>query len=386
MRAWQYLDARQGLVELLAQVAGHMKLHNDTVHLSMAYIDRFRARVQVQGTRLKLAALAALAVAAKFADIPKDEEGYCLDPSFSHILVVLGNPRGITTRHLAAYERRLLEVLRWQLLAATPSSFACAYRARGIFCEDDTAGPLLDTPPTCEDQENAWQYTKFFCDLATLHGLSCTHGTSVAAAAAVAAARNVVGIQPAWPEQLAHRLGHTQGAQVDVCARAILRLYHAEHAPPSTSAPEAASTGEQQTLGSGCARVDSDEDASTSDAPICDNEDLPAQAVMRPVRIASGEDVVSFSVHAQVNNGDSVAASSPTLAPYASADSDSRRQDYSPTIVEDSLSYSCCDRVVELSRPWQLRGKRRRDENGADRGQHVRHCRHSSTSSSCAHT
>ncbi len=232
----QYLEVRRDLVEYVAQVAERLQLHNETVHLAMAYVDRFRSRVHVQGARLLLSGVAALVVAAKFLNTSCDGTCNELIPfKFSHVLAALGNPAGITTRVLVAYERRVLDVLHWQLLTVTPSSFACAYHAKGIFTVDDTAGLLRTTLPTPEDQRQVWQYAKYFCEMVTLHGLSCTFGISVSAAASVAAARTVVGIHPPWPEILAHRLGHAH-TQVEGCASAIIDLHRNEDAPQALDA------------------------------------------------------------------------------------------------------------------------------------------------------
>ena len=235
------MDERPELVRNVALAAERLQFGNDIVHLAITYVDRFRAIEPVQGHVLQVVALVALVVAAKFQRKSKtDEEGYFVDLTFSYVLDKFDNPAGVTRRHLATIERRLLNVLQWRLLMATPSSFASAYRARGIFCLEDTAGPLLDTPPTLEEHQRVWEFTTFFCNLATLHGLSCTQGISVAAGAAVAGARYIVGIHPAWPEHLALWLclpGDTQ--RVVMCTVAMLDLYHTEYEPGREGEQEA---------------------------------------------------------------------------------------------------------------------------------------------------
>ena len=278
----QYLDVRRDLVEYVAQVAGRLQLRNETVHLAMVYVDRFRSRVHVQGARLLLSGVAALVVAAKFLD--NSFEGKCdgLIPfKCSHVLAALGNPAGITTRVLVAYERRVLDALHWQLLTVTPSSFVCAYHVKGIFTVDDTAGCLCTTSPTPEDQRQVWHYTKYFCELVTLHGLSCTFGISVSAAASVAAARTIVGIHPPWPESLAHRLGHAH-TQVEGCASAIVDLYRTEHAPQALDA--ASGEGHFETAGS-----NTDKYAKHGSEPASDLDTSPDTAT------------VGASLQAQIN-------------------------------------------------------------------------------------
>ena len=266
----QYVNVRRDLVDFVAHVAGRLHLHDDLVHLAMAYIDRFRSRVQEQGAHLLLSAVVALIIAAKFLDAPRDHDGFSLMLSWRHVLAVLGNPRGVTTRHLAAKERQVLDVLRWELFAATPSSFARAYLAKGIFSDDETVGPSR-TKPTDQDRRSVWQYTKFFCDVANLHGLPCTFGVSVVAAASVSAARTIVGIDPAWPDSLACRLGHTH-TSVEACARVILDLYRTEHGPEALDAASGQEYG----------RDAPDEEAN-------DTVDLPLYTAMPPA-VASASD------------------------------------------------------------------------------------------------
>ena len=224
----QYLRVRPQLVDTVAQIAGLLGLSNDVVHLALAYLDRLHARTPRAGARL-LAALACMVVAAKFSEVSQDDEGQGTLPSYHHVLAALGNPVGITTRHLVAWERRVLEVLEWRLSSATTSCFAHAYRAKGVFCADDTAGPERDGPPTPDEQARVCDHITFFCELATLQGITCAHGASVSAAAAVCAARVINDIHPSWPPSLARRLGKTY-AHIDACTRTFLHLFRTQYA------------------------------------------------------------------------------------------------------------------------------------------------------------
>ena len=130
---------------------------------------------------------------------------------------------------LVAYEGFVLRVLDWQLHASSPSSFADAYHAKGLFSDDDTTGSKHNVPPSPQAQGRVFEHARFFCNLATLHGMSCTFGDSVSAASSVAAARAVNSIHPVWPEQLAQRLGHAFG-QIHGCTQALLRIYSTAYA------------------------------------------------------------------------------------------------------------------------------------------------------------
>ena len=218
----QYLKVRPQLVETVAQVAGLLGLSNDVVHLALTYLDRFNAKMPLAGARLR-AALACLVVAAKFWEVSQDDHGQGTLPSYSHVLAAVGNPVGITNKHLIAWERRVLEVLDWQLMAATTSCFVHAYCAKGIFCPEDTAGPKR-RGLTRDEQSRVCDLVTFLCELATLRGITCAHGASASAAAAVCAARIINGIHPHWPPLLAQRLGKTR-AQIDACTQTLLDLF-----------------------------------------------------------------------------------------------------------------------------------------------------------------
>ena len=231
-------------MDTVAQVAGRLGLSNDVVHLALAYLDRLNA--STPRPRL-LAALACMMVAAKLSEVSQDDEGQGTLPSYHHVLAALGNPVGISTKHLVAWERRVLEVLDWRLTSATTSCFVDAYRAKGIFCADDAAGPERDGPPSPDEQARVCDHITFFCELATLQGITCAHGASVSAAAAVCASRVINGICPPWPPALAQRLGKTH-ACIDACTQTFLHLFRTQYPdmamdsdalPPSAAADPA---------------------------------------------------------------------------------------------------------------------------------------------------
>jgi hypothetical protein len=222
----KYLKVRPQLVETVAQVAGLLGLSNDVVHLALTYLDRFNAKMPLAGARL-LAALACLVVAAKFLEVSQDDNGQGTLPSYSHVVAAVGNPVGIANEHLIAWERRVLEVLDWQLIAATTSCFVHAYCAKGIFCPEDTAGPKR-RGITRDEQGRVCDSVTFLCELATLRGITCAHGASESAAAAVCAARIIYGIHPHWPPLLAQRLGKTR-AQIDACTQTLLHHFRTQH-------------------------------------------------------------------------------------------------------------------------------------------------------------
>ena len=155
---------------MLACVAGILHLESTTVHCAMVYMDRHQAStLETRGTRVALTALACLVIATKFGETCRDIDGVPVCPSTSHFVTALqevcGNSTavtGLTPRHLAAYELRALDVLRWRLRAATPITYARAYLHKGILCAGDgtDGAPLLP-----QEQQQACKYAEFLCDV-----------------------------------------------------------------------------------------------------------------------------------------------------------------------------------------------------------------------------
>lgn len=222
---WQYLEVRTELVKFVAHIADRLEIANDTVQQCMAYLDRIGSHIhQSHGLKsLVVSAAACLLLATKFMDTAQGENGHSNVPSLSHLLAAMGSHPGITKKIMAAYETKILGLLGWRLLAATPFAFAHAYHAKGLFCQVDKT--LYETSPSALDEQRVYNHVRFFCELGTLHGMSCTLGVSVCAASAVAAARTASGIEPAWPQELALRLGHPL-SKIKVCQETMLNEWH----------------------------------------------------------------------------------------------------------------------------------------------------------------
>ena len=90
-------------MEYVAEVAGFLGLHDDTVHYAMAYADRFRERVQAEGSQMLLAAVACLVVAAKFVEKGLDDDGFCMTPSYSGVVQALVSPPGLLLLAVACF-------------------------------------------------------------------------------------------------------------------------------------------------------------------------------------------------------------------------------------------------------------------------------------------
>ena len=207
---------------------------------------------------------------------------------------------------LAAYERFVLQVLDWRLCAAPPSSFADAFCAKGPWTDEDTIGPEHDVGPTPEDQQRVFENAKFFCNMATLHGLSCTYGDSVSAASSIAAARAVNSIHPVWPQQLGQRLGHDY-EEIKLCLQALLRIHSAVNAP---EVPDAVPALAEEELHDCVGSVLQAQLNTTDPVPCLDVDAAASSLSVTPTTTAGGDvdKLVPSSAHESPTNIDLVAS------------------------------------------------------------------------------
>jgi hypothetical protein len=201
---------------MIVEVADKFRFSYKVVHMAAVYFDRLHGTTPQPKA---LASLACMIVAAKYLETSSHDASKL--PTYNNVLAALGNPLNISTKHLVAWERRVLEVLNWRLSSATTLCFLDAYWAKGLFCAQDVAGPDRDRPPLPDEQTNVCKLIAFFCEFATLHGITYWNGASLTSAAAIGAARYTYGIFPTWPAVLAHRTGHTQ-ATILSCMQTLL--------------------------------------------------------------------------------------------------------------------------------------------------------------------
>lgn len=362
------MKARRSVVKLLARVAEILHLESETVHRAMVYTDRHQASVvETRGIRVAVTALACLVIATKFGETCQDRDGLPLCPPMSYYVNALqevcghSTTAGLTPRHLAAYELRALDVLRWRLRVATPITYARAFRHKGIFCASDAtdSAPLLP-----EEEEQAWKYVQFFCDLATQCAMSIQYGVAVSACASVAAARRLVGIEAPWPLELEQRFGNAR-RNIEPCVQAMLLTFRQDFPEQALQLP--------------AGRLD----AIDMQTPDCDGavEAADGHDVAHEVTVdlaasvarssSSKAMLVGASLHGHVNAFsrsvrntvapapanemlvDGVAASPPTpLEPPES----------SPTNVDSSFEFSRAATAGSAARLWLRERKRARDK------------------------
>lgn len=203
----QDLKLRHDIVNYVAYLADMHQLHNMTVHVAVAYLDRVRARANIPKRMIPLLAATCLLISAKFEEAPM------FVPTLSGMVASMDNP-SITTQHLADSELEVLKLLDWRLCVATRLHFIQAFRTKGLVSSCDIVASLA---PTEDEQAYIWKLVVFFCNIMTLLPEFVHYGTELSAAAAIAAARKVSGVYPVWPDELAERFGHSEAIIAACC-------------------------------------------------------------------------------------------------------------------------------------------------------------------------
>eukprot|EP00062_Callorhinchus_milii_P015910 gi/632966642/ref/XP_007899531.1/ PREDICTED: cyclin-A2-like [Callorhinchus milii] len=105
------------LVDWLVEVGEEYKLHNETLHLAVNYVDRFLSSMSVQRGKLQLVGTAAMFLASKFEEIYPPEVGefvYITDDTY-------------TINQVLKMETLVLKVLSFDLAAPTIIQFLMHY-------------------------------------------------------------------------------------------------------------------------------------------------------------------------------------------------------------------------------------------------------------------
>ena len=187
----------------MAYLADMHQLHNMTVHVAVAYLDRARARAKIPKRMIPLLAATCLLISAKFEETPMHV------PTLSGLVASMDNP-SVTVQHLADSELELLKLLDWRLSVATRLHFIQAFRVKGLFSSFELA-------PTADEQAYIWKLVVFFCNIMAQLPKFVHYGTEMSAAAAIAAARKVSGVCPVWPDELAVRFGYSEASIAECC-------------------------------------------------------------------------------------------------------------------------------------------------------------------------
>ncbi|XP_066159276.1 G2/mitotic-specific cyclin-A-like [Euwallacea fornicatus] len=176
---WQ---SRAVLVDWLAGVAEVYKLCNETLHLSVNYIDRFLSHVAVVKGKFQLVGAAAMLLAGKMEDVyPIDikEWAYLTGDTF-------------TPRQIAKMEQMIVKILRFRMQPPTTSAFV------QHLCQEYR----LD--------QKTMHLAMYISELVLLEGQDyLQHLPSKLAAASIALARHTLSQSKPWPRKFKEHCGYS---------------------------------------------------------------------------------------------------------------------------------------------------------------------------------
>ena len=178
------------LVDWLVEVALEYRLCSDTLHLTVALLDRFLSAAPVGRDQLQLAGIACMWAAAKY------EEIYA--PSARDFCFITDNT--YSPEQLVAMEASILAALKFRLTLPTAKAFLRRYLQASAA------------------DERLHFLAGFLCELALMDEAALRLRPSDVAAASVFLARAMLGLAP-WDATLAHYAGRGAG---DVAAAAAL--------------------------------------------------------------------------------------------------------------------------------------------------------------------
>ncbi|XP_018568143.1 G2/mitotic-specific cyclin-A-like [Anoplophora glabripennis] len=173
---------RSILVDWLVSVSDEYKFCDQTVHLSVNYVDRFLSQISVTRSKFQLVGAAAMMLASKMEEyqaIDAQEWSYLTGDTF-------------TARQVLKMEQLILRVLRFKMQPPTTYGFI-----QHLYAE------YAMDPKTIH-------LAMYICELALLEGEDyLDHFPSKLAAASIALARHTLSKQKPWPEKLQNASGYT---------------------------------------------------------------------------------------------------------------------------------------------------------------------------------
>jgi cyclin A len=187
---------RSVLIDWLVEVAQEYKLKEQTLYLTINYIDRFLSFMSVQRSKLQLVGAACMLVAAKFEEIypPEVKEFvYITDDTY-------------TAKQVLKMEHLILKTLSFDLSVPTCRDFITRYLV------------AADAPP-----ESRQQYlSEYLCELTVIDfELSVKYTPSMLAAASILVANIMLSI-PTWSRQMEHytefKIDELCQCAKDICA------------------------------------------------------------------------------------------------------------------------------------------------------------------------
>jgi cyclin A len=163
------------LVDWLVEVALEYRLCSDTLHLTIALLDRFLSKVPISRDQLQLAGIACMWAASKY------EEIYA--PTAREFCFITDNT--YSPEQLVAMEALVLRGLSFRLTLPTAKAFLRRYLQASAA------------------DERLHFLASFLCEVALMDEASMRHAPSAVAAASVFLSRAMLGQAP-WDATLAH--------------------------------------------------------------------------------------------------------------------------------------------------------------------------------------
>jgi len=185
------------LVDWLVEVHSSLKLHEETLHLTVNVVDRHLDATPVPRKQFQLVGMTALLLASKFEEIDP--------PQIKKLVWVSDN--SYTKEDVLLMECTMLKALGFELKAPTPAQFLDY-----LLGANDCDGPRHEC------------LVKYFLELALVEAKMTKFMPSVLVSAALHLSNEVLG-RVAWPEKMAEISTHTQ-AELQSCVhemRALLK-------------------------------------------------------------------------------------------------------------------------------------------------------------------
>lgn len=194
MQRQRHMDdwMRACLVDWMASLSLHLKVHQETLHLAISYLDRFLSRVEVVPDSLQLIGMAALLIAAKFEEERVDSR---------KLLNLTENTYSIS--QINEFERLILRTLRFNLAAPTSIVFL------KIYCYEAGASSLVTF------------LAMYMCELLLM--VRVPYSPSCLAAASLASAQYNLGVE-VWSRKLEIFSGYKL-TDLRVCIDLVDRMF-----------------------------------------------------------------------------------------------------------------------------------------------------------------
>ncbi|XP_042240677.1 cyclin-J-like [Homarus americanus] len=221
------IPMRAGIIEFLCMVSERLKLSVATTHLSVYLLDRFMDAHQIADSQLRLTALAAILLAAKF------EEKDMNVPRIPELNAFVNNRYG--TKIFNSMEAFMLKYFNWNVGTVTVAHFAEFYLMHGITAGDTTEGESLAAPALT--RQTLWRTTAHFLDITLQDQVFLQWPSSQVAAACVACGRLFCHLLPTWPVALEGTTGYQLQA-LSQLMDLLLRLNESEEKSSVCNTPD----------------------------------------------------------------------------------------------------------------------------------------------------